>query len=147
MTKLEKRNQKKKSMKNRIVCLTGTRTETSYKKVKEALDALNLNPNTDSLITGGATGVDAHGKRWAEENGINHAEIKAEWGKYGKGAGPIRNGEMVALATEVIGIWDGESKGTRDCLNQAMHLGRKTTIIVDGKEHRHELPTLWRMMK
>ncbi len=66
------------------------------------------------LIEGGAKGVDAMGKAWAVANGVPVETHKADWARYGRGAGHRRNAEMVAAANYVLILWDGISSGTKN---------------------------------
>ena len=43
--------------------------------------------------------------------------FKADWNKYGRSAGPIRNKEMLDYADHVIAFYDGISKGTGNLLD------------------------------
>ena len=84
----------------------------------------------DTIVEGGAKGVDSMARQWAEARDINVVEIQADWEKYGRAAGPKRNDEMTAFVAERNGkavfIWDGESKGTKQCILSAMK--RKISI-------------------
>lgn len=54
----------------------------------------------------------------------------ADWGKYGKGAGPKRNGEMLKAAgphSLVIAFPGGF--GTFNCIRQAMKLGLNVMVV------------------
>ncbi len=77
------------------------------------------------------TGVDAYATRWAQLNGIAYSVHRAAWGKHGKGAGIIRNTDMILAAVEDIrgvpesavagcAFWNGRrtNSGTLDCLSQ-----------------------------
>ena len=48
-----------------------------------------------TLFNGGATGVDASAWGWGEYRGLAMRKYNADWTKYGKRAGPIRNAQMV----------------------------------------------------
>ena len=78
----------------------------------------------DTIVEGGARGVDTMARQWAEARGISFIEMKADWAKYGKAAGPKRNDAMVEFVAEHKGralfIWDGKSKGTKQCIQSAM---------------------------
>lgn len=65
------------------------------------------------MIEGAAKGIDTIAKEYAQENDWKIEEYPAEWDKYGKSAGYIRNELMVKSADEVLILWDGESKGTK----------------------------------
>lgn len=75
-------------------------------------------------------GVDLFGEEWAKKHGIPIEPFPAEWHKYGKPAGHIRNREMADYAAEdpegpgqLIAIWDGESPGTKNMIETAHKLG------------------------
>jgi hypothetical protein len=70
--------------------------------------------DTDELY-----GADYYGKMWGEANGIRIEEYPADWNKYDKAAGPIRNGEMAKNAHILIAFWDGKSRGTKDMIDKA----------------------------
>ena len=72
------------------------------------------------VVTGGARGVDAHGKDLAKKLGIAHREFPADWNKHGKAAGPIRNAEMAAYADALVLVWDGSSRGSAHMMAIAM---------------------------
>jgi len=50
---------------------------------------------------------------------IKIKEFPANWEKYGRAAGPIRNKEMAEYADALILIWDGKSKGSLNMLKNA----------------------------
>ena len=64
------------------------------------------------VVSGGAFGVDSMGEKWASENGVPIKEFPANWGAYGKAAGPMRNEEMAKYGEALILLWDGHSKGS-----------------------------------
>ena len=74
----------------------------------------------DLIITGGASGVDTFGYKWAKRNNIKTQVVYPDWKQYGKAAGPIRNKQMVDMLNVgdmVFIIWDGKSKGTKNTIN------------------------------
>lgn len=75
----------------------------------------------DEVISGGATGVDTGGEAWARSNGIPVKRFPADWHKYGRPAGPMRNGTMAAYATD-LAVFDG-GKGTRNMYNMGKRFG------------------------
>jgi hypothetical protein len=71
-------------------------------------------PEEVEVITGGARGADASGARWAAAYRHKSTVMQAEWDKYGKRAGYIRNVAMADYGPKAaIIFWDGESKGTK----------------------------------
>lgn len=96
--------------------VTGTRTIMDVKFIYTVLDSVKDIYGFDEVIVGDATGVDEITQLWCDEKGIPCDEEEAKWHKYGNGAGPIRNIEMVKECDLGIGIWDGKSRGTAHCI-------------------------------
>lgn len=75
------------------------------------------------IVSGGARGADKLGERLAKEESINLKVFPADWDKYGKSAGYIRNAEMAEYADALIAFWDGKSKGTKNMIETAAKKG------------------------
>lgn len=75
-----------------LVC--GGRDYDSYSIVEWALSPF-LNPEVTTIIHGAAPGADSLADRWAVENGVPVERYPADWKKYGKRAGYIRNVQML----------------------------------------------------
>lgn len=76
------------------------------------------------VVSGGAEGVDQLGKDWAYKNGIPSKQFNAHWSENGRAAGPMRNREMAAYADALIAVWDGESRGTKNMIEEMKRLGK-----------------------
>jgi hypothetical protein len=126
------------------VLVTGARDWQDYDRVVFGLsvaieDLTNANPadKTITVVHGGARGADSMAGRYVEQtrdffagHGITiRAEVhKADWTKYGKGAGPIRNQEMIDAGADIcVAFRFEESRGTADCVNRARKAGIKVT--------------------
>jgi len=79
--------------------------------------------NEVEIISGCARGVDEEGEHWARSLGLKVLHFPADWDKFGKRAGFLRNKEMIDVADGLIAIWDGESKGTQHTINLAKDKG------------------------
>ena len=79
-----------------------------------------------SVVCGCARGPDTMGEEWAKEACIPVKYFPANWDKFGKGAGTIRNGHMAHNADALIAIWDGHSSGTAHMI----HLARSKKLKV-----------------
>jgi hypothetical protein len=88
--------------------------EEGYLAVERLLP--NVTWPISEVVCGMAVGVDTHGLRWAKTYKIPIASFPANWGKYGKQAGHIRNVEMAIYADALFVVWDGESVGTADMI-------------------------------
>lgn len=107
------------------VIVAGSRSFSNYsllslvcsQKLFEWLERFPAGVEVDvAVISGTARGADKLGERWAAENGYGLLLYPADWDRWGKSAGPIRNAEMVAVADAAILFWDGSSRGTANCL-------------------------------
>lgn len=79
--------------------------------------------NISEVFSGGAKGVDTLAEYWATKKGISLHVLKADWNKYGRSAGMIRNKEVARLVDAVIAIWDGSSKGTKQMIEYSRGIG------------------------
>ena len=79
--------------------------------------------------TGERHGADYLGERFAKENGYAVKKFPANWSKYGKSAGPIRNKEMAEYADMLIAFWDGKSKGTKNMIDLAIQYELKVYVV------------------
>ena len=89
------------------------------------------------VIEGGAPGVDTVTRKVCEELHVHCLEMKALWNFHSHGAGPIRNRMMLSLDPDLVIAfhWDlNDSKGTKNCYEQAQKLGIKTAFIKVPRE-------------
>lgn len=76
-----------------LVC--GGRNYDRRDAVFAELDRLHAERPITALIEGGASGVDRLAYAWATQNEMHHQCFPADWSKHGRGAGPIRNAQML----------------------------------------------------
>lgn len=112
------------------VIIAGTRTFLDYDLLRSKCDHYFSRIKPTAIICGEACGADRLGKRYAEENGIPVLSFPAEWDKYGKSAGYIRNQQMAVHADALIAFWDGESKGTHNMITIAKNKGLPCRIVL-----------------
>lgn len=87
----------------------------------------------EQVLCGCARGVDEIGRQWALDNNVPVKEFPADWNKYGRAAGHIRNSQMVKEADALIAVWDGKSRGTKDTIDKAETKGIPVFILCFGK--------------
>ena len=80
------------------------------------------------VVSGTARGFDTLGEMYAKKFNINVSRFPADWNKYGKGAGYIRNSDMADYADALIAFWDGKSRGTRNMIQLAELKGLKVHV-------------------
>lgn len=116
-------------MKNRQfkVIIAGTRFFNDYSLLKETADRLLADKITAGysivIVSGGCAGADVLGERYAKENGYSIDRYPAEWQKYGRKAGIMRNAVMADNADALIAYWDGISRGTKNMIDEAWKKG------------------------
>ena len=98
--------------------------ETSF-KVNLLTDISEL-----SIISGMAREIDSVAVKYAKENNIKLLEYPANWKNFGKSAGHIRNLEMAKDGTHLLAIWDGQSKGTKNMIDQMKKMGKSTYVVI-----------------
>jgi len=117
----------------RVLC-TGSRTFTAEGPIAFELDKIRRGLMFEDPITvvhgDCKTGADAIVDRVARQYGYTVETHPADWEKHGKAAGPIRNGVMTLLGADLcLAFWDGFSRGTLDCITQAVKTGIPVRII------------------
>lgn len=111
------------------VIIAGCRDYTDYKTLKEFADHMLSNTKEEiQIVSGGASGADALGERYAQEKGYSLIRFPADWNKYGRSAGPKRNKQMAQYADALIAFWDGKSKGTKNMIDEARTAGIRVRI-------------------
>lgn len=110
-----------------IVC--GGRHFNRYDVVEKVLNEVlsTCGDQEIEIVSGHCEGADALGERYAEEHGVKLKIFPADWKKYGRSAGPIRNKQMIDYIIKldkklVVAFVSENSRGT------------KNTITLAGKE-------------
>lgn len=85
------------------------------------------------IVSGHAKGEDSFDEEYAALRSFPVKIFKADWKQYGRAAGPIRNRAMLAYALEltplIIAFWTGESKDTKNMIDQARKAGAEVKVI------------------
>lgn len=68
--------------------------KTAFAGLDDRLGSLRSDGVMVEVIEGAAKGADRLAGLWADERGIAHTKVPADWNKYGKRAGFLRNDEM-----------------------------------------------------
>lgn len=83
------------------------------------LDGLHQLFVVSQVIEGGARGADRLGKEWAESRAIPIRTFRAKWDEHGRGAGHIRNGQMLAVGKPDAVVAFPGGRGTADMVRRA----------------------------
>jgi len=120
------------------IIIAGSRKYNDYHRMLEKLDNLGIHLiNTIDpieIVSGHAPGADTLGERFAKAYDYPLKIFPADWEKYGRAAGPIRNEQMAKYAAEadrgmLIAFPIGESRGTRNMIKLAQQYGLEICVI------------------
>lgn len=103
-----------------IVC--GGRDFSDTVAVARALDSLHAERPIGVVFHGNAAGADRAAHWWAYSRKVKVFPVPAEWSKYGKRAGPIRNQHMLGQSPDLVVAFPG-GRGTADMVKRARAAG------------------------
>lgn len=121
-----------------IAIFCGDRVWRDYDLILVTMKRLVVEDGLSLVIEGEAHGADNLSRIAAEELGIEVKPFRADWKRYGRAAGPIRNGVQLLFLLDhedqdkrVIAFHDDldSSKGTKDMVNQAREKGVSVEVI------------------
>lgn len=114
------------------VIIAGSREITDASVVADAIAASGF--EVTEVVSGTARGVDRLGEAWARARKIPIKPFPADWNQLGKAAGVLRNAEMAKYADALVAIWDGESPGTKNMIDEATSRGLRVHVTIPRKE-------------
>lgn len=99
----------------------------AQRKAQKNVMHVVLGPNYASLcdlmiIEGGAKGADETAREWAKELEVRYNTVFADWERYGKSAGHIRNKKMLEESPDFVLAFPG-GRGTENMIYQAKQIG------------------------
>lgn len=117
------------------IMVTGSRDWTDKRFVWKVLDGIAERERAKdpevrfTVIHGGASGADRFAGEWANNRGHSEHTVVAQWRRYGRAAGPMRNRQLVQMGPDVVAAFrlDG-SRGTSDAIDLAAAAGIETII-------------------
>lgn len=114
--------------------IAGSRTFKDYELLREKVNYYRNTHTITEIVSGGAQGADSLGEQYAAEFNLPLKIFPADWGKHGRAAGPIRNKQMAEYADCLIAVWDGNSRGTKNMIENMHKLNKHVHIIWIGAE-------------
>ena len=115
------------------IVIAGSRTFDDYDLLVKICDYYLQNVKDTMniiVVSGKAKGADELGEKYAKERGYKVESRPANWDKYGKSAGYIRNEEMAKISNALIAFWDGKSRGTNHMINLARKYKLKVVVKI-----------------
>lgn len=104
------------------ILVTGGRNFANRPLLTATLDRLHAERPITLVIHGAARGADTLAGEWAVMNGVLFQAYAADWERYGRSAGPRRNGEMLAEKPDLVVAFPGGA-GTEDMKRRARGAG------------------------
>ena len=114
--------------------IAGSRSIKDPEHIIKALERWPHLKDCTEVVSGLAAGPDTLGIMWAICNGKKVVRFPAKWRENGNRAGIKRNNEMARYGTDLLAIWDGESRGTRHMIVTAKRHGLNVYIYNVDKE-------------
>lgn len=121
------------------ILICGDRNYKNRGRIRMTLLSLKkIYDKIEYMLEGGAKGADTLGNEVARELGFEVKTFPANWEKYGRAAGPIRNKEMLdqlEIGDIILAFHDNfkDSKGTKNMVEIGTKKGIKTYLI--GKDY------------
>lgn len=104
-----------------LVC--GGREYDNWNVFSNTLDFELAFGDKNVIIQGGAKGADFLARVWAKDRNVLFEEYPANWKKYGKGAGGVRNQQMLEEGKPDLVIAFPGGSGTADMVRRAKKAG------------------------
>ena len=127
-------------MKELRIIIAGSRDFNDYKLLKTSIRDILKNISLDDInkikiISGTARGADQLVERFAKQFKLEVVKFPADWNRFGKRAGYIRNEEMAKYSVKddnygmLVAFWDGKSKGTKNMIDAAKKMNMDVHVI------------------
>lgn len=83
----------------------------------------------DTIVSGGAIGVDTYAREFAKKHGLRMIEYFPNYELYGKRAPLERNKLIINECDCVLAFWDGKSHGTKFTIDLAKEANKPIKIV------------------
>lgn len=104
-----------------LVC--GGRDYADRARVERVLDDLYVKNGITEVIEGRAKGADSLAEDWAMGRNVALRHFPADWDRYGRGAGPRRNRQMLVEGEPDLVVAFLGGRGTANMVSQAEKAG------------------------
>ena len=108
---------------NTVMLVCGGRKFRDTHRLEVILNGFLHDRRVIRVITGGALGADTLAERWAKAQAVECVVFHADWDKYGRAAGPIRNQQMLDEGRPTLLVAFPGGGGTADMVHRARSAG------------------------
>lgn len=109
--------------------VAGSRDYNNFANLEYVINQVRKQYNITSIISGCARGVDTLAIEYAQKYNLKVEKFPADWNKFGRSAGYIRNKEMVKVADILVAVWKNRSPGTGHTIELARKKGIPRVIV------------------
>lgn len=110
------------------LAIVGSREFNDYSLMKEKYLEVSKDYDIDCIVSGGARGADSLAEQIAKDFDLELKVFPAEWNKFGRGAGMMRNTTIVENSDIILAFPIGKSVGTWDTIRKAKNSNKKVFI-------------------
>lgn len=100
-----------------------------YEYPSRVADALSEHGATIVIHGHCRTGADAHADEWARRCGLSVLRFPADWDRYGRAAGPVRNAQMLVEGKPDLVLAFPGGRGTADMVRRAREAGVRVVEV------------------
>ena len=113
-----------------IAAIVGSRDFNDYDKLCKFIykTCIDENYSIREIVSGGARGADKLGEQFAKNYNLSLKIYEADWQKYGRRAGFVRNVDIIKYCDICFAFWDGESHGTKHDIELCEQYGKPCYI-------------------
>jgi predicted Rossmann fold nucleotide-binding protein DprA/Smf involved in DNA uptake len=111
------------------VIIAGGREFSNFQLMFEKCEEILKEIEDVEIVSGTARGADKMGEHYAGLKKFDVKKFPADWNKYGKAAGYVRNKEMAEYADMLIAFWDGKSSGTKSMIDLATERNLEVFVV------------------
>ena len=115
-----------------VLPIVGSRTFADLTVVRLHVGQWLASGEWREIVSGGARGADTLAARVASEMGVPCTVVPADWGRFGRSAGPRRNAEIAHLADALLAFVDRPlhaCRGTRDVVARFQRAGKPVHVV------------------
>jgi hypothetical protein len=114
------------------IAIVGSRHFPELDRVRTFVGGL---PAGATVLTGGASGVDAAAGEAAKARGLGLVKLPPRLEEStDPGAAGRRNQRLTDAAEVLVAFWDGASEGTRGTVERALRSGREVHVYLPGRD-------------
>jgi len=112
-----------------VAVVTGGRNFHNWELTYRVLDRVHRLRRIKALVCGMAPGLDSMSARWAQQRGVPLIAAPADWKRFGKAAGVLRNEAMLVDHEPHVCIAFPGGRGTADCVRRVKARGIPLLVV------------------